>query len=59
MDHLDLLVLGSRRRNPLRRALLGSVSRDVLRTARCPVVARRPVVAIPRGVHVPADTAAV
>jgi nucleotide-binding universal stress UspA family protein len=52
-DRLDLLVMGSRRRSPLRRALLGSVSRDVLHTTRCPVVV------LPRGVHAPADTAAV
>lgn len=50
---LDLLVLGSRRRSPLRRALLGSVSRDVIHATRCPVVV------LPRGIHVPADTAAV
>lgn len=39
----DLLVLGSRGYGPLTRALLGSVSRKVVRDAACPVlVARRP-----------------
>lgn len=52
-DRVDLLVMGARRRSPLRRALLGSVSRDVVRTARCPVVV------LPHGIHAPADTAAV
>jgi nucleotide-binding universal stress UspA family protein len=49
---LDLLVLGARARTPLRRALLGSVSTDVLHHAHCPVVV------LPRGVHTPTDTAA-
>lgn len=40
---LDLLVLGSRARSPVRRILLGGVSSDVLHGARCPVVV------IPRG----------
>jgi nucleotide-binding universal stress UspA family protein len=35
---LDLLVLGSRDYGPIRTVLLGGVSRDVLRTAPCPVV---------------------
>ena len=35
---LDLLVLGSRGYGPLRRTLLGSVSRVVLSGARCPVL---------------------
>ena len=35
---LDLLVIGSRGRGPLRTRLLGSVSADVIRTAPCPVV---------------------
>jgi nucleotide-binding universal stress UspA family protein len=35
---LGLLVIGSRGRGGLRRALLGSVSTHVLRHARCPVV---------------------
>jgi nucleotide-binding universal stress UspA family protein len=33
-----LLVLGSHGRGPVRRALLGSVSADVVRHARCPVI---------------------
>ncbi|HEY8466257.1 MAG TPA: universal stress protein [Solirubrobacterales bacterium] len=40
---LDLLVLGSRGYGPIRRALLGSVSAAVARTAPCPVLV------IPRG----------
>lgn len=35
---VDLLVLGSRRRGPLRRVVLGSVSDAVLRAAACPVL---------------------
>ena len=35
---VDLLVLGSRGYGPLERALLGSVSGEVMRTAPCPVV---------------------
>ena len=45
-----ILVLGSRAYGPLRRVLLGSVSRAVVRTARCPVLVH------PRGV--PVDDAA-
>jgi nucleotide-binding universal stress UspA family protein len=44
-EHLDLLVLGSRAYGPLRAVLLGSVSRRVLRGARCPVIV------LPRGVR--------
>lgn len=40
---LDLLVLGSRAYGPLRHTLLGSVSADVMRSARCPVMV------LPRG----------
>ncbi len=35
---LDLLVLGSRGYGPLRHALLGSVSAEVMRSAHCPVL---------------------
>jgi nucleotide-binding universal stress UspA family protein len=35
---LDLLVLGSRGRGPIRSVLLGSVSRALLRNAECPLV---------------------
>lgn len=48
---LDLLVLGSRARSPLRRTLLGSVSTDLVHRAHCPVVV------LPRGVHAPAVSA--
>ncbi len=36
--HLDLLVMGSRGRGPLRAAILGSVSHSVARQAPCPVI---------------------
>jgi nucleotide-binding universal stress UspA family protein len=36
--HVDLLVMGSRGRGPLRAAILGSVSHSVARQAPCPVV---------------------
>jgi nucleotide-binding universal stress UspA family protein len=35
---LDLLVIGTRGRAPLRRALTGSVSRRLIATARCPLL---------------------
>ena len=35
---LDLLVIGTRGRAPLRRALTGSVSRKLIATARCPLL---------------------
>jgi len=35
---LDLLVIGSRGRGPLRSRVLGSISADVMRTAPCPVI---------------------
>ena len=46
-SELDLLVLGSRGYGPLRTVLLGSVSRTLVRTSRCPVVV------LPRGAEVP------
>jgi nucleotide-binding universal stress UspA family protein len=36
--HVDLLVMGSRGRGPVRAAILGSVSHSVSRQAPCPVV---------------------
>lgn len=47
----DLIVLGSRGRGPLRRALLGSTGRDVLHGA------TRPILVVPRGTHVTLPTA--
>jgi nucleotide-binding universal stress UspA family protein len=44
-EHLDLLVCGSRGYGPLRAVLLGSVTRQVLAEARCPVIV------LPRGVE--------
>ena len=44
-----LLMVGSRGYGPLRRALLGSVSTGLVRTAQSPVIVT------PRGVHVPSD----
>ena len=35
---LDLLVIGTRGRAPLRRALTGSVSRNLIATVRCPLL---------------------
>jgi nucleotide-binding universal stress UspA family protein len=37
-ESADLIVVGSHRRGPVRRVLLGSVSEHVVRNARCPVV---------------------
>jgi nucleotide-binding universal stress UspA family protein len=42
---LDLLVVGSRAYGPFRRALVGSVSSELVRTAPCPVLV------VPRGVE--------
>jgi nucleotide-binding universal stress UspA family protein len=47
---LDLLVLGSRAYGPLRHALLGSVSAEVMRSAHCAVLV------LPRGVDVTSPT---
>ncbi len=44
---LDMLVLGSRGRGPLRAVLTGGVSGRVVREARCPVIV------VPRGVEAP------
>jgi nucleotide-binding universal stress UspA family protein len=41
--HVDMLVMGSRAYGPKRAVLLGSVSRQVMERARCPVLI------IPRG----------
>lgn len=48
---LDLLVLGSRAYGPLRHALLGSVSAQAMREARCPVLV------VPRGAEGAAEDA--
>jgi nucleotide-binding universal stress UspA family protein len=39
---VDLIVVGSRSRDRLRRALMGSVSGSIVRNARCPVLGVRP-----------------
>jgi hypothetical protein len=44
-DNLDLLVCGSRGYGPVRAVLLGSVSREVISAALCPVIV------LPRGVQ--------
>jgi nucleotide-binding universal stress UspA family protein len=44
-EHLDLLVLGSRGYGPLKRVLLGSVTRAVVKDSPCPVLI------VPRGVQ--------
>ena len=52
-DELDLLVVGSRGRGPLRRLILGSTSLHLTREARCPLLV------IPRSAvaeHVPGPT---
>ena len=46
---LDLLVCGSRGYGPVRRVLLGSVSRRLSHEARCPLIV------LPRGVPVAFD----
>ena len=46
--HLDLLVVGSRSHGPLRRLILGSTSRRLVREAACPVLV------LPRGARTPA-----
>ena len=51
---VDLLVLGSHRRGPLGRALLGSVSDAVVRAAACPVLVV-PSVVVAKGVAQPAS----
>jgi nucleotide-binding universal stress UspA family protein len=37
-EHVDLIVVGSHRRNRVGRAILGSVSDEVVRSATCPVL---------------------
>jgi nucleotide-binding universal stress UspA family protein len=48
-ERLDLLVLGSRSYGPLARVLLGSISRDVVNRAHCPVLV------VPRRTKQPED----
>lgn len=51
-SELDLLILGSRAYGPLRHALLGSVSAEVMRDSRCPVLVlprQTRILASPRG----------
>lgn len=42
-DHADLIVIGTRGRGGIERALLGSVADRVIRLAPCPVLSIRPV----------------
>jgi nucleotide-binding universal stress UspA family protein len=46
-EDLDLLVIGTRGRAPLRRALTGSVSRGLIARARCPLLIVPPRMAVP------------
>ena len=48
-ERLDLLILGSRGYGPLRSVIVGGVSGQVVRGARCPVIV------IPRGAEAPLD----
>lgn len=41
MEHVDMIVMGSRGLSPLKEMLLGSVSNKVLHTAPCPVLIMR------------------
>lgn len=50
VSEVDLVVVGSRGRGPVARALLGSVSAGVLKTCRCPVLVASPAVASERRV---------
>jgi nucleotide-binding universal stress UspA family protein len=52
-ERFDLLIMGSRRRSPLRRALTGSFSATVMHATDCALVV------LPRGVTAPLDTAAI
>ncbi len=57
-DDVDLLVLGSRGRGPLRRMVLGSVGDTVVRAAGCPVLIVPPMVETEGAGHGASDTLA-
>ncbi len=57
-EHIDLLVLGSRGYGPLKRVLLGSISRHVVNDARCPVLVVAQGVNALEDLRAPAEAAA-